>query len=100
VRLRSDQSACLSVICLSPASGTRRLQRAPAQRSVSVSVCHLLVPGLRDAEAAACACAAISDTLRSDQQGAVAMEAVQLVADLVKTKKCACDAAVVRAVHS
>jgi nucleolar complex protein 3 len=50
----------------------------------------------RDPEMRTMACVAIKDLLRSDVDGGVALEAVQLIADLVKTRKCDCHPEVVR----
>ena len=51
----------------------------------------------RDEEMRTMACVAIKDLLRTDVDGGVALEAVQLIADLVKTRKCDCHPDVVRA---
>lgn len=42
-------------------------------------------------------CSAIRDLLMSDQEGTIACEAVQLVADLVKRRKCVCPLEALRA---
>ncbi|KAK9813219.1 hypothetical protein WJX72_010918 [[Myrmecia] bisecta] len=50
----------------------------------------------RDVSTRSMCCGAISELLRADREGAIALEAVQLVADLVKRRKCICPPEVVR----
>lgn len=62
-------------------------------------VLQALVPAAAggDARMRADACAALATLLRSGRHGAVMLSAVQLVADLVRQRKCVCHPDVVRA---
>ncbi|KAF6266173.1 CBF/Mak21 family-domain-containing protein [Scenedesmus sp. NREL 46B-D3] len=106
--LKGYQAYLKALLALRPPSQPpRRQPQASAAAAAAAAAClprgawpdllQALVPLMLgpDAQVAAAACDAVRQLLQEDVQGTSSLEAVQLVADLVKTRKCSVPPAVV-----